>query len=121
MNFQYIFHIRQFSVLVQTYRIYQSTLSNLLPRLQIQTCRTLKPTFNPVLKMNTIYFRHQDETKQFLINFRYVNPGYGIDRVFNLMRSESERVDSCLERIRGNLEKEFVKKNRKQVYQQLTD
>lgn len=64
--------------------------------------------------MNTIYFRHQNDEKQFLVNFRYINQGFGIDRVFNLMRSESEKIDVCLDRIRTNVEKEFGKKMRKQ-------
>lgn len=63
--------------------------------------------------MNTIYFRHQNEEKQFQINFRYINKGYEIDRVFNFIRSENEKVDVCLERIRANVQKEFVKKFKK--------
>lgn len=64
--------------------------------------------------MNTIYFRHQNEEKQFQINFRYINQGFGIDRIFNFIRSENEKVDVCLERIRTNVEKEFIKKIKKE-------
>lgn len=66
-----------------------------------------------IFDMNTVYFRHQNEEKQFQINFRYTNQGFGIDRVFNFVRSESEKIDTCLERIRTNVEKEFSKKCRK--------
>lgn len=81
----------------------------LVPCLQL-SYRSYKQKFN----MNTIYFRHQDAEKQFQINFRYVNRGFGIDRVFNFIRSENEKVNSCLERIRTNVEKEFAKKIKKQ-------
>lgn len=64
--------------------------------------------------MNTIYFRYQNEEKQFQINFRYINQGFGIDRVFNFVRSESEKIDVCLARIQMNVEKEFLKKLKKQ-------
>lgn len=63
--------------------------------------------------MNTIYFRHQIEDKRFQISFRYINEGFGIDRSFNLLRNDTENVDSCLDRIRANVEKEFVKKMKK--------
>lgn len=64
--------------------------------------------------MNTIYFRHQNEEKQFQVNFRYINQGFGIDRVFNFVRKENEKIDVCLTRIQTNVEKEFLKKLRKQ-------
>lgn len=77
--------------------------------LQRQTFSSLQPK----LSMNTVYFRHQTEEKQFQINFRYVNEGFGIDRKFNLLRNENEKVDVCLERIRTNVEKEFTKRMKK--------
>lgn len=68
----------------------------------------------PKLSMNTIYFRHQSDEKQFQVMFRYINEGFGIDRHFNLLRNEAETVDVCLKRIGNNLEKEFMKKIKKQ-------
>lgn len=68
---------------------------------------------NILFHMNTVYFRHQYAEKQFQINFRYTNRGFGIDRTFNFVRNEDEKIDICLERIRTNLQKEFSKKVRK--------
>lgn len=87
----------------------------ILTKLRIVSC--LKQTvrsYKQKLNMNTIYFRHQNEEKQFQINFRYINQGFGIDRDFNFIRSENEKIDVCLERIRTNVEKEFVKKLKKE-------
>lgn len=70
-------------------------------------------SFNSILNMNTIYFRHQCEDKKFEINFRYVNEGFRIDKNFNFLRSETERVEDCLRRIGFNVEKEFGKKTKK--------
>ncbi len=81
---------------------------------QLQPLKQIYRWYKQKLNMNTIYFRHQIADNQFLVHFRYINQGYGIDRIFNLMRSENEKVDVCLERIRANVEKEFVKKLKKQ-------
>lgn len=47
------------------------------------------------------------------INFHYKDDDTGLDRAFNLMRCVSEPVDTCLDRIRANIEKEVEKRNRK--------
>lgn len=63
--------------------------------------------------MDIVYFRNQSENGQMYINFHYKDEEFGLDRVFNLMRSVSEPVDTCLDRIRVNIGKEVEKRNRK--------
>lgn len=63
--------------------------------------------------MNTAYLRTNPPESLVQINFHYVNAELQIDRVFNLARSISETVDSCLGRIKANMEKELQKKRRK--------
>lgn len=60
--------------------------------------------------MDTAYFRARAESAAVQINFHYVNPKLQLDRVFNLQRSLTETLESCLNRIRSNLEKELLKK-----------
>lgn len=63
--------------------------------------------------MNTVYFRHENAEQKIQINFRYTNKRLGIDRAFNFVRNEDEKIEICLDRIRTNLQKEFTKKTRK--------
>lgn len=91
------------------------TLSSILTKLRVVPClQQIYRRSHIEYKMNTIYFRHQTENKKVQVNFRYVNHGLGIDRVFNFNRSENEKIDVCLERIQINVQKEFMKKFKKQ-------
>lgn len=61
--------------------------------------------------MNIAYFRYKpDEEQQIHINF-HLKSEYA-DRVFNFSRNAMEMVETCTDRIRANVEKEFGKKNR---------
>lgn len=60
--------------------------------------------------MDIAYFRHQPNNEQFELVFRYQNAALGIDRVFNFQRNITEAVETTLNRIRTNVEKEFKKK-----------
>lgn len=70
---------------------------------------------HPNYKMNIVYIRHQPGDDQFSINFRFIydTEVYRTDRVFNFTRNVSETASSCVERIRTNIEKDFIKQNRK--------
>lgn len=63
--------------------------------------------------MDIAYFRNHPEDGQMYINFHYKDEDTGLDRAFNLMRSVTEPVDICLDRIRVNIGKEYEKRNRK--------
>lgn len=68
-----------------------------------------------MLATDIVYFRHVSDvepTNAMHINFHYKNDGLSIDRAFNLMRTISEPVDSCLERIRTRIEKEIARKSK---------
>jgi hypothetical protein len=68
-----------------------------------------------VLAMNEAYFKVLEAEQKIAISFRFVQEvdTKRIDRVFNFSRDLNENVDVGLNRIRGNLEKEFVKKTKK--------
>lgn len=64
-------------------------------------------------KMSTAYFRHETEQNQFQITFRLLNDQFKIDRTFNFSRYITENITTCMDRIKTNVEKEFVKKTKK--------
>lgn len=70
---------------------------------------------NKVLRMNEAYFKHIISEKKVHITFRFVNESLKSDRMFNFVRDETENIDTALNRIKSNLEKEFNKKNKKKV------
>uniref|UniRef100_A0A182YFG9 2',5'-phosphodiesterase 12 n=2 Tax=Anopheles stephensi TaxID=30069 RepID=A0A182YFG9_ANOST len=69
--------------------------------------------------MRTAYFKQLPGEEQCQISFHLLLDQYKIDKVFNFNRSLTEPIDSSLDRIRTNVEKEFQKKNkRKKVKKQ---
>lgn len=70
---------------------------------------------NKILKMNEAYFKHLSDEGKIAISFRFVHEieNKKIDRVFNFVRDLNEDINVSLNRIRNNLEKEFVKKQKK--------
>ena len=65
--------------------------------------------------MNEAYFKHLETEQKIAISFRFVQEvgNKKVDRIFNFSRDLSENIDVGLNRIKGNLEKEFVKKTKK--------
>uniref|UniRef100_A0A182TCK2 Uncharacterized protein n=1 Tax=Anopheles maculatus TaxID=74869 RepID=A0A182TCK2_9DIPT len=63
--------------------------------------------------MRTAYFKQLPGEEQCQISFHLLLDQYKIDKVFNFNRSLTEQIDSSLDRIRANVEKEFQKKNKK--------
>ena len=65
--------------------------------------------------MNEAYFKHLELEQKIAISFRFVQEigNKKVDRIFNFSRDLSENIDVGLNRIKGNLEKEFVKKTKK--------
>lgn len=83
-------------------------------KLFLSTQRQLSKYFcKTKYKMNVVYLRHQPNDQQFQINFQYKNQDLDIDRVFNFSRNVQETIQACTDRIRTNMEKEFLKKFRK--------
>lgn len=66
-----------------------------------------------LLKMDKAYLRRINETEQFVIAFKYVDPEIRINRQFNFNRRLSETVDSFLSRVTINFEKIASKKSKK--------
>ncbi|XP_032598898.1 2',5'-phosphodiesterase 12 [Drosophila grimshawi] len=66
-----------------------------------------------VIAMDKVYLRNAQDTDDLHITFRYANKALKVDRDFNFCRKMDERVDEALIRIRGNVEKEFAKRNKK--------
>lgn len=89
------------------------------PRFPSISYRHRHDLFKFLYNMDTIYFRTRSQSDDVQINFHYVNPTLQLDRVFNLQRSLTESLDSCLGRIRANLEKELKRrKGRKKKSQE---
>lgn len=65
------------------------------------------------MNMDKVYFRHDPSSEDLHISFRYANPELNIDKEFNFCRKIDEKLEVTLNRIRGNIEKEFNKKLRK--------
>ena len=65
--------------------------------------------------MNEAYFKHMVDEQKIAISFRFVHEleTKKIDRVFNFVRDVNESVEVSLNRIKNNLEKEFIKKQKK--------
>ncbi|XP_040162666.1 2',5'-phosphodiesterase 12 [Anopheles arabiensis] len=63
--------------------------------------------------MRTAYFKQLPGEEQCQISFHLVLDRYKIDKVFNFNRNLTEQIDSSLDRIRVNVEKEFQKKNKR--------
>lgn len=70
---------------------------------------------NKRLAMNEAYFKHLESEQKINITFRFVQDveAKKIDRIFNFSRDLNENLDVGLNRIKSNLEKEFVKKTKK--------
>lgn len=66
-----------------------------------------------LFKMDKAYLRRWNETEQFEIAFKYVDPELRINRQFNFNRRLSETVDAFLTRVATNFEKVMAKKNKK--------
>ena len=93
-----------------------TTISPRIPKLVHQFIRlTHFNNNNKVLRMNEAYFKHIISEKKVHITFRFVNESLKSDRMFNFVRDETENVDTALNRIKSNLEKECNKKNKKKV------
>lgn len=60
-----------------------------------------------------VYLRNDPSSQDLHINFRYANEELNIDRDFNFCRKMDEKLEGALNRIRGNIEKEFNKKLKK--------
>ncbi|KFB39652.1 AGAP009079-PA-like protein [Anopheles sinensis] len=63
--------------------------------------------------MRTAYFKHLPDDEQCQISFHLVNEQLRVDKVFNFNRNLTEQIDSSIERIRANVEKECGKKNKR--------
>lgn len=61
--------------------------------------------------MSIAYIRRQPNADQFELVFRYQNATLAIDRTFNFQRNVTETIETTLNRIRTNVEKEFNKKS----------
>jgi hypothetical protein len=70
---------------------------------------------NKVFDMNLAYFKHNSVDSKILISFRYVKQvgAKKVDRNFNFARNIEENVDTTLNRIKQNLEKELMSKSKK--------
>lgn len=66
-----------------------------------------------LVNMTFAHIRRHVDAPNFEILFHYKNSTFGIDRVFNFQRSITEPINSSLQRIKTNVEKEFNKKNKK--------
>uniref|UniRef100_A0A182N0M5 2',5'-phosphodiesterase 12 n=1 Tax=Anopheles dirus TaxID=7168 RepID=A0A182N0M5_9DIPT len=63
--------------------------------------------------MRTAYFKQLPGEEQCQISFHLLLEPLKIDKVFNFNRSLTEPLDSSLERIRANVEKELQKRNKR--------
>lgn len=63
--------------------------------------------------MDKVYLRKDPDSQELHISFRYANEELKIDRDFNFCRKIDEKIEAALNRIRGNIEKELVKKLKK--------
>lgn len=66
--------------------------------------------------MNQVYFKHDELESKMLISFRYakqITETKKLDRNFNFARSITENVETALNRIKCNLEKELKVKSKK--------
>ncbi|XP_005187956.1 2',5'-phosphodiesterase 12 [Musca domestica] len=86
-----------------------------LTRLQISIKQARSACLQRKIAMNMdkVYFRHDPSSEDLHISFRYANPELNIDKEFNFCRKIDEKLEVTLNRIRGNIEKEFNKKLRK--------
>lgn len=66
-----------------------------------------------LVNMAVAHIRRHADAANIEIIFHYKNPEVGIDRVFNFQRSVTESINSSLQRIKTNVEKEYNKKNKK--------
>lgn len=66
-----------------------------------------------LFRMDKAYLRRLNETEQFEIAFKYVDPELKINRQFNFNRRLSETVDSFLSRVAINFKKVAAKKIKK--------
>ncbi|XP_050077298.1 2',5'-phosphodiesterase 12 [Anopheles maculipalpis] len=71
--------------------------------------------------MRTAYFKQLPGEEQCQISFHLLLDQYKIDKVFNFNRSLTEQIDSSLDRIRANVEKEFQKKNKRKKVKKSVD
>ena len=74
--------------------------------------------FYKILAMNQAYFKHNmdDEEKKMVISFRFqkqITETKKLDKNFNFMRKINEKIDTTLNRIKCNVEKELSIKSRK--------
>lgn len=63
--------------------------------------------------MAVAYIRHCVNTKNVELVFHYQNSSIGIDRIFNFQRNIDETVDTTLNRIKNNFEKELKRGGKK--------
>lgn len=85
------------------------TRFQLIPRLSRSACCQRKV----VMTGDKVYLRNDPSSQDLHISFRYANDELKIDRDFNFCRKMDEKLEGALNRIRGNIEKEFNKKLRK--------
>lgn len=69
--------------------------------------------WNRLVNMAVAHIRRHADAANIEIVFHYKNAELGIDRVFNFQRSLTESINSSLQRIKTNVEKEYNKKNKK--------
>lgn len=69
--------------------------------------------WNRIVNMAVVHFRRHADASTFDLVFRYQNPVFGVDRVFNLQRNLGETICTTLNRIKTNVEKEHNKKLKK--------
>ncbi|XP_058063253.1 2',5'-phosphodiesterase 12 [Anopheles bellator] len=63
--------------------------------------------------MNVAYFKQLSGDDHCQISFRLNAERYNIDKVFNFNRSSAEQIDTSLERMRQNIEKELQKRHKR--------
>lgn len=66
-----------------------------------------------IVNMAVAHIRRPANAATFELVFRYQNQNVGIDRVFNLQRNVTESINSTMNRIKTNIEKEHNKKLKK--------
>lgn len=63
--------------------------------------------------MDKVYLRNDTDSEEVHISFRYANECLKVNRDFNFCRKMNEKIEDALNRMRGNIEKEFNKKMKK--------
>lgn len=101
---------RQIRTVVMLSSLLKLTRFHLIP---IQFRRTAYCQRKVVMTADKVYLRNDPSSQDLHINFRYANEELKIDRDFNFCRKMDEKLEGALNRIRGNIEKEFNKKLRK--------